>query len=65
LLAIIDAGRAGATREELAEQTGIRLASICGRVNELLRVGLVQEDGRTRLNESAREAAVVTAMKVR
>jgi len=64
-LAIIDAGRTGATREELAEQTGIRLASICGRVNELLRVGLVQEDGRTRLNESNREAAVVTAMEVR
>lgn len=34
------------TRAELAERTGLRLSSVCGRVNELLERGAVQERSR-------------------
>lgn len=54
-------GQAWATREELAESTGLRLASVCGRVNELLRLWLVIETGETRETGSGRQAAVVVA----
>ena len=33
---IRDAGTEGVTRNELAERSGLRLASVCGRVNELI-----------------------------
>lgn len=36
----------GATRGEIAEGTGIRLASVCGRVGELLKVGTIEEASR-------------------
>lgn len=31
------------SRAELAMQTGMRLSSVCGRVNELLHAGLIEE----------------------
>ena len=61
---IVRCGWDGATREEIAVATGLRLASVCGRVNELLRLGLATEPGRTRQTESLRPAAVVVAKGV-
>jgi len=42
-LAILDAmePEQGYSRSELVEITGIRLSSICGRVNEMLHVGIL------------------------
>lgn len=40
----------GLTRSELAEQYGIRLASVCGRVAELIADGQVREAG-TKVDE--------------
>ena len=31
------------TRAELSDMTGIRLSSVCGRVNELIKAGLIEE----------------------
>jgi len=31
------------SRRELSELTGIELSSICGRVNEMLKIGMVEE----------------------
>jgi predicted transcriptional regulator len=31
------------TRDEIAEKTGMRLSSVCGRVNELVCVGVLEE----------------------
>ena len=31
------------SRRELAKQTGIELSSVCGRINELLEMGLIEE----------------------
>lgn len=61
LIELVSRGSAGATREEIASATGLRLASVCGRVNELIRLGLAVENGRTRQTESLRSAAVVVA----
>ena len=36
------------TRSELSERVGIRLSSVCGRVNELLQAGLIEEYERRR-----------------
>lgn len=33
---IVDCGEHGATREEIARLTGLKLSSVCGRVSELL-----------------------------
>ena len=42
-LAILNAMEPGQgySRSELAEMTGIRLSSVCGRVNEMLQVGIL------------------------
>ena len=61
LLALQECRSNGATREELATATGLPLASICGRVNELLRLGLVRQPGLRRMTSSGRMAAVVQA----
>ena len=34
------------TRSELAEKVGMRLSSVCGRVNELIKLGYLVEGGR-------------------
>ncbi len=44
------------TRSELASDLGMRMSSVCGRVNELIKAGLLVEDGRRKCaitNESA------------
>ena len=35
----------GVTRDDIAEATGIRLASVCGSANPLVKEGLLREDG--------------------
>jgi len=42
---IIKAGNKGITRKGIAEQLGWRDRSVCGRVKELLDVGLIKTDG--------------------
>ena len=44
------------TRSELAKRTGIRLSSICGRVNELIELGYLEEAERRRCTETGRSA---------
>ena len=34
------------TRSEISARTGIRLSSVCGRVNELIKAGLLEESPR-------------------
>lgn len=41
----IAASRTDCSRGELAEKLGLRLSSVCGRVNELLARGLIEEAG--------------------
>ena len=38
-------GAQGLTREEIAQQVGIRLSAVCGRVNEAIKNGLLFEEG--------------------
>ena len=61
MIALLACGSHGATREELAELAEIRLASVCGRVNELLRLRMAAEIEETRTTVSGRQAAVVVA----
>lgn len=58
---LLRCGQHGATREELGDLTGLKIQSVCGRVNELLRSGAVCERG-TRPTRSNRSAAVVVAV---
>lgn len=51
------------TREEISECTGLRLASVCGRVNELIRDGLLEERVTTRSRHTGRECKVVSVPK--
>jgi hypothetical protein len=54
--------RADATREELTEATGLPIQTICGRVDNLLKMGMVYEpEGVTRPTKSGRQAHVVRA----
>jgi hypothetical protein len=56
--------RADATREELIEATGLPIQTICGRVDNLLKMGMVYEPaGVTRPTKSGRQAQVVRAVK--
>lgn len=51
-------GKQGATRQEIADGLQMRLQSVCGRVNELLRSTSFIEQG-TRPNPNGKQAAVV------
>lgn len=51
--------RCGLTRHQIAEQLGVSLATVCGRVNELKRMGEVRESGERRPTENGRMATVV------
>ena len=52
--------RSGATREELTEATGLPIQTICGRVDNLLKMGMIYEpEGVTRPTKSGRQAQVV------
>lgn len=44
------------TRSELSDATGIRLSSVCGRVNELIEAGLVVEHERRKCTVTGRAA---------
>jgi hypothetical protein len=56
--------RADATREELTEATGLPIQTICGRVDNLLKMELIYEPaGVTRPTKSGRQAQVVRAVK--
>jgi hypothetical protein len=52
-------GAYGATREEIAAATGLRLQTVCGRCGELLQQGLIYDCGQTRAGESGRAAVVL------
>jgi len=49
----------GATREEIADALNLKLQTVCGRCNELLKMGLIFDSGRTRLTSSGRSAVVL------
>jgi hypothetical protein len=56
--------RADATREELTEATGLPIQTICGRVDNLLKLEMIYEPaGVTRPTKSGRQAQVVRAVK--
>jgi len=57
LLAAI--GARGATRHELAAQLQLPLTTVCGRVNELKKMGEVTESGERRPTEHGKTATVV------
>jgi hypothetical protein len=53
----------GATREEIHEMTGLRLQTVCGRANELLKAGLVTQAGLCRPGKSGVVAKVLIARR--
>ena len=62
--AIVQAGIQGATREEIAASTGIKLQTVCGRCGELLAMALIYDSGQTRPGSSGRAAVVLRAKVV-
>lgn len=52
------------TRAELAQETGIRLSAICGRVNALVKLGLVVEPYRRQCTVTGSNAWAVRAVPV-
>ena len=54
-------GEWGATRDEIARGCGIRIQTVCARVDELLKVGAVRRTLRTRVTDTGRAAEVVEA----
>lgn len=56
--AIIEAGSAGMTNEEIVTKTKVLLQTTCGRVNSLVKKGLVKDSGTTRLTQTQRRATV-------
>lgn len=54
-------GAHGATREEIEAGTDLCLSSVCGRVNELIKDGLLIETGERRIGSSGKSHAVVVA----
>lgn len=47
------------TRSEIAEQTGIRMSSVCGRVNDLVAVGMLEPVGKRQCRVTGRTAEQV------
>ena len=61
-LAIVDILRRipdGLTRHQIAAVLGMPLTTVCGRVNELKRLGEVRETGERRPTEAGKSATVV------
>ena len=58
ILAFVAGCPNGATREQIADGAGLRLASSCARCNRLVRVGLLVEKGERRTS-SGRWAAIL------
>jgi hypothetical protein len=59
--ALVLCGPDGATREELSDRLGLRLATICGRCWELVQMGLIYDTGQKRQTTSGRAAVVLKA----
>lgn len=57
--AVADCGDRGATREEIAELTGMKLSSVCGRVKELLDAAEIDESPTPRTGSSGKPNSVV------
>lgn len=57
-------GSFGATREEIADGTGLRLSCVCGRVRELLDAESLVENGQRRIGMSGKSHAVIIAKGV-
>lgn len=58
IVARVRVSRGGLTRQEIADCEEMRLSSVCARVNELIRRGVLMERGERR-GESGRMQAVV------
>lgn len=54
-------GMSGATREQIAFSLGLRIASVCARVDHLLSLRLVARTKEKRLTSSGRSAEVVVS----
>ena len=52
----------GATRDEIACSLSLPLASVCGRVSELVEMGLAKETKEKRSTSNGRTAVVVVAV---
>lgn len=55
-------GARGATRDELSELLGLGIQTICGRCNELLKVGHIVDSGRVRASRSGRNQVVLVSV---
>lgn len=58
---LLERGSEGATIEEIAGALGMRVSSVCGRVNELRKVDRIRDRGVTRANQSGVQAIVWVA----
>lgn len=61
---LVAAGWRGATREELVDER-LTLQTVCGRVNELLKLDLIYDSGTTRPGRSGRQQVVLRTKGVR
>ena len=59
---VVSKGDFGVTREEISTATGIPLQSVCDPVLQLLRQGLIRENGKTRKTSSGSQAAILVAV---
>lgn len=53
-----DRGENGATYDEIVAECGLPTPTVCGRMVELVRAGLVKNSGRTRNTASGRQARI-------
>ena len=51
------------TRQEIADNMGLQINSVCGRVNELIKYGTAYEEG-MRLTKWGKKAMIVKAKEV-
>lgn len=59
VLEYIESRKRGATRDEIANALGLPLASVCGRVNELVKSGAVVETDKRRTTSTGGTAVVL------
>jgi len=52
----------GLTRDEIHDMTGIMYSSTCARIRELLKSGLVYEDGE-KINKSGKRAKIIKCVR--
>lgn len=57
-------GERGATRDEAARGLNMRIQTVCGRVNDLMRAGRVLKTAQTRRTESGCAAEVLIAFSI-